>query len=85
METNLLLLRLKSIAWTILGVAITAVLGYLSSTDFAALLTQYTGTAVTGTLVTLVVTELIKHLRNKHIIAGISLGAAHAGAKPDLI
>lgn len=62
-------MRAKSLGWSLLGVVATALIGYFSSSDFAALLTQYTGTTITSTLFGLFVIELAKHLRNKHVIA----------------
>lgn len=87
MEQNLWVIRGKSFAWTLLGVVLTAIFGYLLSSDFSALLTEYTGTAITGTLVTMVLTELAKHLRNKGVIAGMKkrLGSMYSQSKPDLI
>lgn len=69
MSQNLWVLRLKSIAWTIAGVAITAVAGYLSSSEFANLLQEYTGTATVGIVVGLIITEIMKHLRNKWVVS----------------
>ena len=79
LETNLWVIRIKSFGWELLGVVITAVLGYLGSENVATLLSEYTGTTIAATLLGLVVIGITKHLRNKKIIAGAKLAARHVG------
>ena len=67
-ETSLWSLRLKSFAWSILGVAITGVLGFLMSDQFGTLLTEFTGTGIAFVILKEVITGLMLHLRNKGII-----------------
>ena len=68
MNTNLWAIRLKSIAWTVGGVALTAVVGYFTSDAFAGMLQEFTGSAAWATIIALAVTELAKHIRNKGVI-----------------
>jgi len=69
MDQNLWAIRLKSIAWTVGGVAVTAIIGYFTSDAFALLIQDYTGTAAWATIIAMLVTELAKHLRNKGVIS----------------
>lgn len=80
-------MRAKSLGWNLVGVVVTALIGYFMSSDFANLLTQYTGTTVTATLFTLFVSEVAKHLRNKHVIAGAARAEQLGGVGyiPDLL
>lgn len=71
MNTNLWTLRAKSFFISVGGLFITAGAGVLLSDQFSALLQEYTGTAIWGTLVTLLVTEGLKHMKNK-----VALGRA---------
>lgn len=69
METpNIWVVRLKSLGFTVMGVVITAVLGYFASADFANLIQEYTGTAAWGTVVAVVISQLAMHLRNIGVI-----------------
>ena len=84
MEQNLWAIRLKSIAWTIGGVALTAVAGFLLSQDFANLLMEYTGSATLATIIALLVTEGMKHLRNKGVMKAASMEDKFAGSSPNV-
>lgn len=68
MEQNLWAIRIKSFGWELLGVLITSAGGFLLSEHVAQLLTEYTGTAVTATLLGLVVSGVLKHLRNRGVL-----------------
>lgn len=74
MNTNLWAIRLKSVGLNLLGIVITAVVGYFMSDDFAHLLHEYTGTATWGTVITLLVSEAFKHWNNVRVVG--KLGAA---------
>ena len=65
---ELITIRLKSFGFSLLGVAITGVLGFLSSADFATLVSTNFGEGAATTLVLLVVTEVVKHLRNLSVL-----------------
>lgn len=66
--SSLWLLRLKSFGISLGGMVGTALLGVLFSDQFAALVQEYTGTAFLGTIITLALAELGKHIRNKVVI-----------------
>lgn len=73
--------RTKSFLFSVFGIAITALGGVAVSDQFQALLSDYTGTAFWGTLVVLVVTEALKHVRNKMAIASAMRNDEVAGAR----
>lgn len=64
MNDQLWNVRVKSFGFSLLGLAITSLLGFLVSEDFATLVKTNFGEGLTGTLVLLLVTESVKHLRN---------------------
>lgn len=68
METNLIKTRLISFGYSLLSLILTAFVGVLASPDFATLVQTNFGGGITATLILLVVTELVKHLRNVKVI-----------------
>lgn len=72
---NLIMIRVKSFLWTISGVALTAVLAFLTSADFVSLLREYGLSASVITIISIIITELMKHLRNKNVIKNAPLGS----------
>lgn len=74
MET--LLLRLKSFGFNILGVVTTAVVAYLLSPDFSTWVTENFGSGAITVLAMAVMTEALRHFRNKIVIGrATKLGA----------
>ncbi len=61
-------IRRKDFLYSALGIILTALGGAFVSEDFQSLLTNYTGEAMWGTILTLLVTGSIKHFRNKLVI-----------------
>lgn len=64
---TLISIRLKSFIYSASSVLGVALLGALVSEQFLSLIQEYTGTALWGTLISLVVAELMKHMRNRTI------------------
>lgn len=75
-------IRLKSIWFTTLGVVIAAGLGYLLSPEFSAFLLKYPWGASAFGILTIVVPELIKYLRNRGIIKKQLAGSMHLKTPP---
>lgn len=65
---NLLALRVKSGAWTLVSMLIMAIAAYIVSPEFLTVLQDHTGSAMWGSLLVLLVPEIIKHIRNKIVI-----------------
>lgn len=68
-------IRLKSFGYSLLSMAVLAVLGFLASSDFTALITQNFGESAFTAIVLLVVPEAVKWLRNYLLTQGM-LGSA---------
>lgn len=75
MDINLWALRFKSFGWSLLGIIGTSVAGYLLSTDFQNFLSKQGLSAGTVALIMLLITEGIKHLRNKKVLKDAPLGS----------
>lgn len=63
-DWELIKTRALSFMWSLLSLAGTALTAMLLSPDFANIVTNNFGTGATGMLILMVVTELVKHLRN---------------------
>jgi len=64
MKTDLIVIRLKGFAYEIGGLFLTAFVGVLLSPEFLTLVQNNAGTGLTGSVIVLVVSGLLKHLRN---------------------
>jgi hypothetical protein len=60
--------RIKSFLLSLGSLLLTGLVGVLVSDDFKNLVQEYAGSSVTGTIVMLLLSEGIKHLRNKIVI-----------------
>ncbi len=78
---NLFTIRIKSFLYSAGSVALIAFLGALLSPEFQTLISEYTGTALWGTILSLVVTEIIKALRNYSISKSAPAGAVSPSGK----
>lgn len=65
---DLLQVRIKAFGLELLSVALSGVLGYLASPDFAGLVNAHFGESAIGALLLLVVTGIVKHIRNKRVL-----------------
>lgn len=81
MDINSLKARFVSFGYSLLAVAVTATLGYFSSSQFATLVTQHFGPGVGTTLFFMALTEVIKYARNHFVIAQAKLGAVNGQSK----
>ena len=63
--SDLIAMRFKSFGWSLLMFVVGAIAAAFASPDFAALVNEHFGGSALGTLILLVVTELVKHARNK--------------------
>lgn len=68
---DLLQIRWKSFLYESLSLVLTAVVGVLVSPEFQALVTAHFGESVVGGVILLVVTGVVKHLRNKKVLKNI--------------
>ncbi len=76
MQTSLIMLRVKSIAWNLASLVGTTIVAALLSDDFVAkLLTfvqQNAGVSFWGTLLAFAIPEVVKHIRNKVVLGRAS-------------
>lgn len=68
MESELISVRIKAFGYELLGLLITGVLAFLASADFQALVASHFGETLTASLILLVVSGGVKHLRNLLVI-----------------
>ena len=71
MSSELWSVRVKAFAYELLAVVVTGGVTYLSSTDFSNIVNTHFGGTIIGTLILLVVSAGIKHLRNVAIIGRV--------------
>lgn len=71
METNLWTVRIKSFFWSLAGLAVTGIAGFLLSPDVQNLIQENFGETFFGSLIIIGVTEAAKHLRNIKISKGL--------------
>ena len=64
MNTELLSIRLKSFAFSLFGLALTGISGFLLSADVQKLIGEHFGNTIIGSLAVILVTEIAKHIRN---------------------
>ena len=74
MDKVLIETRLKSFGYGIVTIIGLAVVSALSSPEILALITENFGNGTAGILVTLFVTEIVKHLRNLKVLKDAQLG-----------
>jgi len=92
MNYELLKARAISFSWSVLSLVGTTLVAMLVSPEFVALVTQHFGEGVTGSLILMAVTELVKHFRNVRVLGKAtryfgsdSRGQAEARASVTLI
>lgn len=87
MDVNLIKARVAAFAWEAFSLILVAVTGVLSSDEFRALITEYTGETVFGSLALLVLAGIVKHLRNLSVLKKYERvgGASSEYDKPVLI
>jgi len=73
---DLIKIRIRSFAVEALSLVGMTLFGVLASEEFKTLITAHAGTGIFGTVAVLLVTGLVKHLRNKYVLSG--LGADQA-------
>ena len=74
MDTNLLKMRVISFAYgagTLMALAVVAV---LASDQMQSLISEHFGTGFFGTVISLLVIELVKHIRNLKVLKDAKLG-----------
>lgn len=76
--------RLVSFGWSCLSFFATGLVTMLASDDFRALIENNFGGSVFGTLLVLLVTELVKHLRNTQLLKSYQVGGRY-DEKPVII
>ena len=81
---ELIKIRVISFAYQLATAIAALVAAYLLSSDFAALVQEHFGT-VAASLVSLVIPEIVKHLRNVRVVKGWRLGGGNQFRKPTLI
>lgn len=84
MEYELIKIRVLSFAYQFGTTVALLVVGYVSSPDFAALVQEHFGT-IAASLVSLLIPELVKHLRNVRVLGEWRLGASDPSKAPTLI
>lgn len=87
MNTDLIKARLVSFAYEAGTLIASSVLGVFVSPDFAALVQAHFGVGMTTSLILLIVTGAVKHLRNLKVLkdAGLGAGRSVESAGPLLI
>ena len=66
---NSLKVRALSFMYNFGTILVAGLATVLSSAEFSALIKEYAGTATMGTIALLLVQEVVKFMRNKHVIA----------------
>ncbi len=72
MQTSLIMLRIKSIAWNLASLVGMTIVSALLSDDFVskllAFVQQNTGTSIWGAVILFIIPEIVKHYRNKYVL-----------------
>lgn len=76
--------RLVSFGWSCFTFFGTGLVAMLGSDEFRSIIELHFGGSVFGTLLVLLVTELVKHLRNTQLLKSYQVGGRYGG-KPVII
>ena len=71
MSSELWSVRVKAFAYELLAVVLSGSVAYLSSADFSSLVDTHFGGTILGTLILLVVSGGLKHLRNLTVVGRV--------------
>lgn len=71
MSSELWNVRVKAFGYELLAVIVSGAIAYLTSADFSSLVNTHFGGTILGTLILLIVSAGIKHLRNLAVIGKV--------------